>query len=251
MTALLASFAAAGGAPPASYELVRVLRDGTVRALAGTAWPGFGPASEAGVYEFALDGAAVADVERLAGDPGLERELDGTLESGSGRLVLGLSGGRKLRWDPFTTPPAPAAALAEALQALLGEARGHPLAAVRLDIAATPREIGYTFTALGREPVELTVPGAAWARVVEAPEPPTDPPPIAWVREAVGVETEGGGSARLAPGETLALRGALGAPPAGARLRVDGFARVALDLAALGEAKIEATLAAGPASGTT
>ena len=42
MTDLLVSFAAAGGAPPASQELVRVFRDGRVRALAGTAWPGLG-----------------------------------------------------------------------------------------------------------------------------------------------------------------------------------------------------------------
>ena len=51
---LLVSFAAAGGAPPASHELVRVFRDGRARVLLATAWPGLGPAAEAGVYELAL-----------------------------------------------------------------------------------------------------------------------------------------------------------------------------------------------------
>ena len=65
------------------------------------------------------------------------------------------------------------------------------------------------------------------------------------------VEAVPAGPARLAPGETLALAATLGAPSAGARHRIDGFVRVALDLAAAGEAKIEATLAAGPVSGRT
>ena len=51
MSALLVSFAAAGGAPPASHEVVRVFRDGRVRVLVATAWPGLGPVAEAGVYE--------------------------------------------------------------------------------------------------------------------------------------------------------------------------------------------------------
>ena len=58
------------------------------------------------------------------------------------------------------------------------------------------------------------------------------------------METSGGGRTSLAPGETLTLEGATSAPPG--RLRVDGFARVALELA--GDGKLEATLGAGPAS---
>jgi hypothetical protein len=249
---LLASFAAAGGAPPASHELVRVFRDGRVRALLATAWPGLGPVAEAGVYALELDAAALAELERLAADPQLARlpELDEPLQPGSGRYVLRLGEeDRRLRWDPFTTPPEPLATLAARLRALLGEAHSHPVAAVRLGLEApSAAELVYTFTALGREPVTLTVPeGAVRARVVAAPEPPADPPPLAWVREAVPVTAEGG-SAELAPGETWTLTATTTAPPPGLH-RIDGFARVALDLAGSpdpAEAHLEATIGAGP-----
>ena len=253
MTApLLASLAAAGGAPPASHEVVRVFRDGRVRALQATAWPGLGPVAEAGVYELELDAAALAELERLAAaaEPGRFPELDGPLQPGSGRYVLHLGDGdRRLRWDPFTTPPEPLATLAARLRALLGEARAHPVAAVRLGLEAPSTvELAYTFTALGREPLTLTVPaGGLRARVVAAPAPPADPPPLAWVREAAPVAAEGG-SAELAPGEALTLTATMAAPPPGLH-RVDGFARVALDLpgaADPAEAHLEATIGAGP-----
>ena len=64
----------------------------------------------------------------------------------------------------------------------------------------------------------------------------------------MALDTGPAGPAELAPGETLTLEGATSAPAG--RLRVDGFARVALDLAAVGEAELEATLGAGP-SGTS
>ena len=171
VTALLASFAAPGGAPPASYELVRVLRDGTVRALAGTAWPGFGPASEAGVYEFALDGAALAELERLAGDPGLERELDGALRArlGPARARAGRGDRTAALGSVHHATRAGRLRWPSALQALLGEARAHPArggpARRRGDAAV---EIGYTFTALGREPRRADRAGAprgrGWSR---------------------------------------------------------------------------------------
>ena len=249
MSELLASFAAAGGAPPASHEVVRVSRDGTVRALGGTPWPGLGPVNEAGAYAFALDAAALGELERLA-EAAVSERLDGPLEPGSGRYALQLREAEALRWDPFTTPPAPVAALADRLRELLVEARAHPLAAVRIDLDVAGGELTYRATALGDEPLLVTL-SAPRARVVEAQEPPTEPPPLAWVRESVPVEAVPAGPARLAPGETLALAATLGAPPAGARHRIDGFVRVALDLAAAGEAKIEATLAAGPVSGRT
>ena len=85
VTELLASFAAAGGAPPPSHEVVRVLRDGSVRALAGTVWPGLGPISEAGAYAFELDGAALAELERLA-EAAAGEELDGPLRVGLGAV---------------------------------------------------------------------------------------------------------------------------------------------------------------------
>ena len=156
---LLVSFAAAGGAPPASHEVVRVFRDGRVRVLLATAWPGLGPVAEAGVYQLELDAAALAELERLAGQPA--PDLDGPLQPGSGRFVLHLGDGdRRLRWDPFTTPPEPSATLVTRLRALLGEAHAHPVAAVRLDlegshepvVAGAPLELLYTFTALGRVP---------------------------------------------------------------------------------------------------
>jgi hypothetical protein len=249
VTELLASFAAAGGAPPASHELVRVFRDGMVRALAATAWPGLGSVSEAGVYALELDAAALGGLEQLAADPGLPQALDGPLEPGSGRYVLRLGGHEPLRWSPFTTPPEPLAKLAARLVALLGEARAHPVAAVRLELdarAGDPLALKYRFTARGREPLTLTV-SSLRARVVEAPSAPAEPPPLAWVREASPIEAEGGGPVELAPGETLTLEAAASAPHG--RLRVDGFARVALDLAGpadAAEAHLEATLGAGP-----
>ena len=83
MTDLLVSFAAAGGAPPASQELVRVFRDGRVRALAGTASPGLGRVDEAGAYAFKVDADALAELERLA-EAAAGEELDGPREPGSG-----------------------------------------------------------------------------------------------------------------------------------------------------------------------
>lgn len=253
MSDLLVSFAAAGGAPPASHELVRVFRDGSVRALAATAWPGFGPVDEAGVYRLDLDDHALADLERLATDPQPPQVPDASLQPGSGRFVLRLGDEEPLRWSPFEAPPEPLATLAARLETLLREARAQPVAAVRLGLDATAGEsweLAYTFTALGNEPVTLTVPrGSLRVRVVAAPEPPSGPPPLAWAREALPVEADGAGPVELAPGEALTLTAAIGAPPVAARHRVDGFARVALDLAGsadAAEAHVEATLGAGP-----
>jgi hypothetical protein len=244
VTDLLASFAAAGGAPPPSHEVVRVLRDGSVRALAGTVWPGLGSVSEAGAYAFELDGAALAELKLLVEAAATEK-LDGPLESGSGRFALGLGDDVRLQWNPFATPPVPVAALADRLRALLAGARAHPVAAVRLAVdaaAGDPLRLTYRFTALGREPLTLAVASLS-ARVVEVPSEPSEPPPLAWVREAAPLDVDPTGPTELAPGETLTLEGATSAPQG--RLRVDGFARVALDLASDG--RLEATLGAGPA----
>jgi hypothetical protein len=245
VTDRLASFAATGGAPPPSQELVRVYREGRVRALAGTAWPGLGPVDEAGVYEFELGAGALAELERLA-EAAAGEALDGPREPGSGRFALDVGDDTRLRWDPFTTPPEPVAALAGRLRALLAEARAHPVAAVRLGVEAAagdPLRLSYRFTALGSEPISLTV-ASLRARVVDVASKPSDPPPLAWVREAAPLDAGPAGPTELAPGETLTLEGATSAPAG--RLRVDGFARVALELA--GEGKLEATLGAGPAS---
>ena len=247
MSDLLASFAAAGGAPPASQELVRVFRDGRVRALAGTAWPGLGRVDEAGAYAFELDAGALGELERLA-QAAAREALDSPREPGSGRFALDVGDGARLRWDPFTTPPEPVTALADRLRALLVEARAHPLAAVRLELEAAGRDplgLTYRFIARGDEPLALTV-ASLRVRVVEVDAEPSEPPPLAWVRESVALDTQPAGPVELAPGETLTLEGATSAPAG--RLRVDGFARVALELA--GEGKLEATLGAGP-SGTS
>jgi hypothetical protein len=240
VTDLLVSFAAAGGAPPASQELVRVFRDGRVRALAGTAWPGLGPVDEAGAYAFELDAGALAELERLAGAPGLAAPEE-PRRPGSGSFSVRL-GEEALRWDPFSTPSEPLAALAARLQALLVEARSHPLAAVRLQVRATAGGLAFTFTGLGSAPLSLTV-ASLRARIVEVESEPSEPPPLAWVRESVALDVDPTGPTELPPGETLTLEGATSAPQG--RLRVDGFARVALDLAAVGEAELEATLGAG------
>ena len=209
------------------------------------------PLSEAGVYGFELDRAALGELEQLAADPALPRALDGPLESGSGRYVVRLGANEPLRWSPFTAPPAPLAALADRLRALLGEARSHPVAAVRLDIdaeAGEPLALAFRFSALGHEPLQLTV-GPLWARVVETPSAPSGPPPLAWASEAAPVAAEAGGPVTLAPGETFALRATTSAPQG--HLRVDGFADVTVDRAAAGdpaEAHLEATLGAGPAA---
>jgi hypothetical protein len=240
VTDLLVSFAAAGGAPPASQELVRVFRDGRVRALAGTAWPGLGRVDEAGAYAFELDAGALAGLDQLA-EAAAGEELDGPREPGSGRFALDVGDTARLRWDPLTTPAEPVAALADRLRALLVEAREHPLAAVRLELEAAagdPLRLIYRFTARGSEPLVLTV-ASLRARVVEVPSEPSEPPPLAWVRESAPLDTGPAGPAELAPGESLTLEGATSAPAG--RLRVDGFARVKLG-------EIEATLGAGPAS---
>jgi len=253
VTDRLVSFAAAGGAPPASQELVRVFHDGRVRALAGTAWPGLGRVDEAGAYAFELDSAALAELESLA-EAAATETLDGPLESGSGRFALHVGDDVRLQWSPFATPPVPVATLADRLRALLVGARAHPVAAVRLGVEATATgdalRLTYRFTALGREPLTLAVKSLS-VRVVEVPSEPSEPPPLPWAREAAPLDTEPAGPVELAPGETLTLEGATSAPQG--RLRVDGFARVALDLAAVGEAELEATLGAGPApaSGTS
>jgi hypothetical protein len=232
---LLASFAAAGGAPPPSQELVRVDRDGHVEALCGTAWPAFGPVSEAGAYAFELEAGALAELRQLAEAPGMAVP-DEPPRPGSGSFSVRL-GEETLRWDPFGTPSEPLAALAERLQALLAEARDHPVAAVRLEVAATGGGLAFTFTALGSEPISLGVESLR-ARVVEVGSDPSGPPPLSWVREAAPLDTPPGGPEELAPGESLTLVGETSAP--GGRVRVDGFARVTVG-------EVEATLGAGPA----
>ena len=154
MTDLLASFAAAGGAPPASHELVRVFRDGTVRALAATPWPGLGPVKEAGAYAFELDPAALAG--RAAGRGRRAGAPRWSAGAGFGALCAAAGGGEPLRWGPLTTPPAPVAALAHRLRELLVEARAHPLAAVRIDLDVAGGELTYRATALGDEPLLVT-----------------------------------------------------------------------------------------------
>ena len=252
MTApLLVSLAAAGGAPPASHEVVRVFRDGRVRALQATAWPGLGPVAEAGVYELELDAAAVAELERLAGDPELARLPEfGPLQPGSGRFVLHLGDGdRRLRWDPFISPPEPLARLAARLRALLGEAHAHPVAAVRLGLEAAG-------AARARLHLHSAGPGAGDAdgaggraagarrRGARAARRSAS----ARVGARGGPVTAEGGSAELTPGEAWTLTAEAAAPGPGLH-RIDGFARVVLDLpgaADPAEAHLEATIGAGP-----
>ena len=174
---------------------------------------GSGPGRRGGRLRVRARAAALAELERLA-EAAAGEELDGPREPGSGRFALDVGDAARLRWDPFTTPPEPVAALADRLRALLVEARAHPLAAVRLELEAAggePLRLTYRFTARGSEPLVLTV-ASLRARVVEVDSEPSEPPPLAWVREAAPLDAEPAGPAELAPGESLTLEGATSAP---------------------------------------
>ena len=242
MSALPASFAAAGGAPPPSHEVVRVGRDGGVRALVGTPWPGWSRGDEAGVYATRLEPQALAALaDALAGLPG----VGGPAPPDAGRFVLALADGRTLRWDPFAEVPAEVAAAAASMRGVLEEARRHPRAAVRLTLEERAGGLAFVFASTGTEPVTMRLTAPPRLRAVAAPGgSASDPPPLAWVREAMPLGADPPGPAELAPGERLTLE----APPpetAAGPHRLDGFASVRLDIPG-GDGALDAVLAAGP-----
>lgn len=256
MKPLLVRFARAGGAPPPSHEALSVHADGSARLRAGTAWPG-GAADAAGVYELRLGPDRLAELERLAAAtrPG----DDAAAAPDAGRCVLTVPdavGERRIAWSPLATPAEPVATLARVLDELRVEARAHPLAAVRLTVvrgkgpffAGEPVDVALAFSALGAQPVTLTVAdGAVRVRLAAGPGAAAgDPPPLAWVHEATAVAgAASGGPVEIAPGSAWMLAVRTPAAPAEPGLhRLDGFARAAVDLAD-GE-HLNAVLAAGP-----
>jgi hypothetical protein len=235
VSAPLATFSATGGAPPASREVVRVARDGTVRVLVGTAWVDDAPADQAGLFEWSLPDEAAVELAELVTRIEPRGEEGGGGDAG--RLALAWPGGR-VRWGPYDDVPEPLDALAARFAELRIEARRHPLAAVRLSLEPP---LDFRFEARGSEAVGLTV-RAVSARVVPAGEG-TDPPPLLWAREAARLSVAVPGPTSIAPGETLVVSAGTSVPQG--RSRVDGFAHVTLDLP--GEAaEVVAVLAAGP-----
>ena len=74
MTAdLLIAYTRSGGAPPATLESLRVLADGSARAIVTNAWPDGAPQDEAGLYETTLGDDVLAELRALAGRPAAAR----------------------------------------------------------------------------------------------------------------------------------------------------------------------------------
>jgi hypothetical protein len=115
-------------------EALRVLEDGTARAIVGSPWPDGRPLDEAGVYETTL---APGDLEALRA---LTQDQDLRAAAGEHGPIRGDSGGRSIslgedltiRWGAFADPP-PAVTAAEArLREMLARVREHPVAVLRL-----------------------------------------------------------------------------------------------------------------------
>ena len=120
-------FAAGGGAPPQSHEVLRVDPGGDGRYLTGMPWPSQRPFDEIGVYVAATDFARLAELARAvlaAPAPG-----GGHADAGGESVELD---GAVASWGARDRSPA-AEALVDAARAAIGAAREHPLAAVRAE----------------------------------------------------------------------------------------------------------------------
>lgn len=134
MSALLAAYGAAGGAPPATMESLRVLEDGTARAIVGSPWPDGAPLDEAGVYETTLAPGDLEALRALAQDQDLRAAAGehGPIRGDSGARSISVGEELTIRWGAFADPP-PAVKAAEArLRELLARVREHPVAVLRL-----------------------------------------------------------------------------------------------------------------------
>jgi hypothetical protein len=132
--ALLAAYGAAGGAPPATLESLRVLADGTARAIVGSPWPDGTPLDEAGVYETTLAADDLEALRAIAADEQLRAAAGehGPIRGDSGARSISLGEDLTIRWGAFAAPP-PGVAEAEArLRAVLARVREHPVAVLRL-----------------------------------------------------------------------------------------------------------------------
>lgn len=131
---LLAAYGAAGGTPPATMESLRVLEDGTARAIVGSPWPDGTPRDEAGVYETTLAPDDLDAVRALANDEQLRAAAGehGPIRGDSGARSISLGEDLTIRWGAFADPP-PAVQAAEAqLRDVLARVREHPVAVLRL-----------------------------------------------------------------------------------------------------------------------
>jgi len=148
---LLAAYGAAGGAPPATMESLRVLADGTARAIVGSPWPDGRPLNEAGVYETTLDAHDLEAVRALARDEQLRAAAGerGPIRADSGARSISLGEATTIRWGPFADPPAAVHAAEARLREVLAHVREHPVAALRLTAGALSNP--------GREPVGYRV----------------------------------------------------------------------------------------------
>lgn len=131
---LLAAFGAAGGAPPATMESLRVLTDGTARAIVGSPWPDGRPLDEAGLYETTLEPADLDAVRALVDDPQLRATGGeyGPIRSDSGARSISLGEDLTIRWGPFADPPAPVLVAEARLRDVLTRVREHPVAVLRV-----------------------------------------------------------------------------------------------------------------------
>jgi len=134
VSALLAAYGAAGGAPPATMESLRVLEDGTARAIVGSPWPHGTPLDEAGVYETTLPPDDLEALRALAADEALRAAAGehGPIRGDSGARSISLGEDLRIRWGAFADPPAAATAAEARLREVLARVREHPVAVLRL-----------------------------------------------------------------------------------------------------------------------
>jgi len=135
---LLAAYGAAGGAPPAKMESLRVLEDGTARAIVGSPWPDGTPLNEAGVYETTLDARDLEAVRALARgeEPRAATGEHGPIRGDSGARSISLGEDATIRWGAFADPPPAVHAAETRLREVLAHVREHPVAALRLAAGA-------------------------------------------------------------------------------------------------------------------
>jgi hypothetical protein len=192
---LLAAFGAAGGAPPATVESLRVLADGRARALVGSAWPAGTPQDEAGLYETTLAPGELEAVRALAADDALRAAAGehGPIHPDSGRSSLRLGEDVRIRWGANAEPPEPVLAAAARMRRLLATVREHPVAVLRLGLRVETEGLAFELSNPGREPVRHSVvlPGTEPPRVaVLAPGDADGPLPLSTYRAAVAVTAE-------------------------------------------------------------
>ena len=134
MSTLLVAYGAAGGAPPATMESLRVLADGTARAIVGSPWPDGTPLDEAGVYETTLAPGDLEALRTLADDEPLRAAAGehGPIRGDSGARTISLGEDLTIRWGAFADPPSAVTAAEARLRDVLARVREHPVAVLRL-----------------------------------------------------------------------------------------------------------------------